>query len=302
LEVALIRSSHHISNRRSTAFTLIELLVVIAIIAILAAILFPVFAQAKAAAWKTNCLSNTKQVALGNIMYAPDYDDYFPIQNWYKFEGSIYEYHAWWGGFRYDFSVGFDQELHPEYGLLYPYMKNRAINDCPTAQADMQPAEGYVSGYGINGQVLINPVVYDADFNLLPPPPSVSQTQMDSAAETILMADNGGIYLESSGGVTIFQDPSVARPSAKRDGRARVMARHTKKANIAWSDGHAGNKSVFVPDVSVFTSSNPTLTWQTSVSKNIGDLIHPQHPFDNCEAKYGNNLCAEDYYYNVSKP
>ena len=59
------------------AFTLIELLVVIAIIAILAAILFPVFAQAKAAAKKTAALSNTKQLVLGMIMYIGDYDDVF---------------------------------------------------------------------------------------------------------------------------------------------------------------------------------------------------------------------------------
>jgi prepilin-type N-terminal cleavage/methylation domain-containing protein len=59
------------------AFTLIELLVVIAIIAILAAILFPVFAQAKLAAKGAASLSNIKQVGLGNLMYAGDYDDQF---------------------------------------------------------------------------------------------------------------------------------------------------------------------------------------------------------------------------------
>src|ERR1700743_527204 len=57
------------------AFPLIDLLVVIAIIAILAAILFPVFAQAKAAAKKTSCLSNTKQMGLSLFMYGNDYDD-----------------------------------------------------------------------------------------------------------------------------------------------------------------------------------------------------------------------------------
>jgi prepilin-type N-terminal cleavage/methylation domain-containing protein len=60
------------------AFTLIELLVVIAIIAILAAILFPVFAQAKEAAKKTSDLSNTKQIGLSAVMYAGDADDMFP--------------------------------------------------------------------------------------------------------------------------------------------------------------------------------------------------------------------------------
>jgi len=60
------------------AFTLIELLVVIAIIAILAAILFPVFAQAKAAAKKTVALSNQKQIGLGIILYTADYDDLYP--------------------------------------------------------------------------------------------------------------------------------------------------------------------------------------------------------------------------------
>ncbi len=60
---------------RNKAFTLIELLVVIAIIAILAAILFPVFAQAKVAAKSASCLSNVKQIALGALMYANDSDD-----------------------------------------------------------------------------------------------------------------------------------------------------------------------------------------------------------------------------------
>ncbi|MEJ5170225.1 MAG: DUF1559 domain-containing protein [Fimbriimonadales bacterium] len=95
---------------RKRAFTLIELLVVIAIIAILAAILFPVFAQAKAAAKKTQSLSNIKQLALAVKMYQTDYDDVYPVGC-----GS-----CWWqprdGGWT--------------YGIL-PYMKNWEILRSP---------------------------------------------------------------------------------------------------------------------------------------------------------------------------
>src|ERR1700739_382823 len=63
-------------------FTLIELLVFVAIIAILAAILFPVFAQARAKARQTVCLSNLKQLGLGELMYKQDYDEHYSFWNW----------------------------------------------------------------------------------------------------------------------------------------------------------------------------------------------------------------------------
>src|SRR5262245_17413238 len=64
--------------KRRCGFTLIELLVVIAIIAILAAILFPVFAQAREKARQATCLSNIKQIGLAAMMYVQDYDETFP--------------------------------------------------------------------------------------------------------------------------------------------------------------------------------------------------------------------------------
>jgi prepilin-type N-terminal cleavage/methylation domain-containing protein len=72
---------------RTNGFTLIELLVVIAIIAILAAILFPVFAHARAKARQTACLSNMKQLGTGLMMYAQDYDETLPLNDYRKSSG-----------------------------------------------------------------------------------------------------------------------------------------------------------------------------------------------------------------------
>src|SRR3979490_783910 len=73
---------------KKQAFTLIELLVVIAIIAILAAILFPVFAQAREKARAISCLSNMKQIGLAIGMYTQDYDEMLPLA--YSLQGGWY--------------------------------------------------------------------------------------------------------------------------------------------------------------------------------------------------------------------
>src|ERR1700722_18508397 len=92
----------------SRGFTLIELLVVIAIIAILAAILFPVFAQAREKARAISCLSNEKQVNLAILMYTEDYDETYP-------EDGIFYFYS---------GTGWSS-------LISPYVKNLQIFWCP---------------------------------------------------------------------------------------------------------------------------------------------------------------------------
>lgn len=90
----------HSSGRRSAAFTLIELLVVIAIIAILAAILFPVFAQAREKARAITCISNLKQIGTGCIMYVQDWDETYPLGYTWDSNNGV------WGGTMWTVSLG----------------------------------------------------------------------------------------------------------------------------------------------------------------------------------------------------
>lgn len=120
------------------AFTLIELLVVIAIIAILAAILFPVFAQAKEAAKKTQALSNVKQTGTAVNIYLADYDDAFPLSM--RYNSAIGEW--WWGALTAvpnGWTTAGARNVEPRrseegavvHNSLQPYMKNYGLFEAP---------------------------------------------------------------------------------------------------------------------------------------------------------------------------
>jgi prepilin-type N-terminal cleavage/methylation domain-containing protein len=106
---------------RKSAFTLIELLVVIAIIAILAAILFPVFAQARERARAASCTSNARQMGVGLMMYVQDYDETYPTA--YPIIPPI---------------NGGNRANVPLENLIEPYIKNADVWGCPSAKSEIR--------------------------------------------------------------------------------------------------------------------------------------------------------------------
>lgn len=144
------------------AFTLIELLVVIAIIAVLAAILFPVFAQAREKTRATSCLSNVKQMGIAVAMYRQDYDQINPrhrlcpdrvgdeLCSRASPTALTGPNETWWAP--YDNSIspeppnrsGVDYSTPIKGGMLQPYFKNRMIFKCPSYP---QGQVGYAMSY-----------------------------------------------------------------------------------------------------------------------------------------------------------
>jgi prepilin-type N-terminal cleavage/methylation domain-containing protein/prepilin-type processing-associated H-X9-DG protein len=207
------------------AFTLIELLVVIAIIAILAAILFPVFAQAKEAAKKTSCLSNTKQIGLGFKMYLSDNDDGFPELipgGMNNLAGQVGEPSMW-------------------MGCIQPYIKSVDIFKCADSVIT-QPDLTY-AGRAKSASIGMNSYLgayFNWYWDAILKQPSIggrytNESMVQYSAITVLLADAFDKTVNGTTPRSYWIDPGYGKGT-----RFGLSDRHSaKSSNVAFVDGHS---------------------------------------------------------------
>lgn len=265
-------------------FTLIELLVVIAIIAILAAILFPVFAQARAKARQATCVSNQKQIAIAFQTYIQDYDETFPPANftYYVNAANPTASNAWqWcldpyvkSGFQAG-QVGLQSNLSvwvcPEQSG-HINLIDKAFTATNNTVAKLQASENNTKSYVANQNYL--PLwgagstkagscgVYDRPCPVdsgTSPYASLSATnlaQIQTVAQTVLVAEGRGDTLNTSGNDTALHNPfnnpiyssfnglgGASSPDAGYLGAdwgtyVSARQRHTGGSNYLFFDGH----------------------------------------------------------------
>ena len=220
--IKLMKNIYEMFKKEKPGFTLIELLVVIAIIAILAAILFPVFAQAREKARQASCLSNTKQIGLALQLYVDDYDETFPSMG------------TW--GHTLNGYLG-QPSLNTPVGALFPYIKNKGIFCCPSAKKDGSvtlDVQAYVS-YIWNGCVFgrYGDAVDSANGGgLVFAPPTLSQ--FTHFSEITILSD---CYVASG---YIYQRPyRLGADACYNDDFTLDYKTHNGGQNHTYCDGHA---------------------------------------------------------------
>ena len=248
-----MKNISYASPRRG--FTLIELLVVIAIIAILAAILFPVFAQAREKARQSVCLSNNKQIGTAMMMYVQDYDEMFPSQS---YNGTT---NAALGGQPVDGMPVVGSGIVNSFGWNYkdrvlPYTKNQQIWLCPTNKPNgaLRTAAPNM-GYHMNGNVFT--------------PQGLSVAAMVAPANLMIMRESGQGFVFNR--AYLRPIPGLCDDTPAYETNAANFMPHSKGYNIAFGDGHAkwyrsgGAKALahFPKDEDNSVSRNPGVTYCT---------------------------------------
>lgn len=211
-------------QKYTRAFTLIELLVVITIISILAAILFPVFAQAREKARATTCLSNTKQIGVALQLYVQDYDE----RIFFRSSTSSTPYNT-----RALITVPASaSNAERWWNVLMPYLKSNQVFTCPSDAAPTPSKD-------VNGNAVINRsyIANAATENL-------TLAQVEYAAETIIIMDkwdrnNAGVAVTDS---WIEPQNGDFDPDNGPGSQARMFKagnRHQGRVNCVMFDGHA---------------------------------------------------------------
>jgi prepilin-type N-terminal cleavage/methylation domain-containing protein/prepilin-type processing-associated H-X9-DG protein len=261
---------------KNRGFTLVELLVVIAIIAILAAILFPVFAQAREKARTISCLSNVKQLNLACLQYLQDYDETFP-QSVYALTGNLTTLPN--GEKIVIVTPGSGQTIGTLFDPMIPYMKNVDILTCSSQRPGIDFAT-IVQRIGLRLSPTFRYSSYAPNFALF----------QDPALPPSLGADDPVIPLaavDDTVSTTMFYDSRYDAPGAvRKDGCTTLGAglvfgwdnfpgdsRHSDGFNIGFVDGHAKfyNKKGKIPGASpTGTTTVPTYTLPCDVSGIVG--------------------------------
>lgn len=238
------REGGFLVSGKVNGFTLIELLVVIAIIAILAAILFPVFAQARGKARQASCTSNQKQILLAILSYAQDYDEQLPPGNVPGPSGN----------------TGYQNLVEPYVKAGFPQGsqigKSLSVFVCPDFSAtDNGPANQSrpSSSYAVNRALM--------PANAYWPASPVPLARIQFAAQTVLLAEGQGYRYFTDGNDTGIGDSRASGQPVTSNIRtlfdanasyAIARARHNGGSNHGFSDGHvkwfrAPNRSYITP-------------------------------------------------------
>jgi len=196
-------------STRSKGFTLIELLVVIAIIAILAAILFPVFAQAREKARQISCASNEKQLGLAFIQYIQDNDEYYPSGTQYPNPeigpNPTTPHNQGNGTQNWDQGAGWSSQI-------YQYAKSTGLYHCP----DDSTSTNTATTYGV-----LVPVSYFFNSNLVSPPPGyigaggtivatgANNASLSAPAVTVVIGEDTGIINDVTNNATYTPHDAV---------------------------------------------------------------------------------------------
>lgn len=218
------------------AFTLIELLVVIAIIAILAAILFPVFAQAKDAAKKTVTISNAKQMGTAFIVYSTDNDDTFPLSMGISASTGRWRFNTfmpfpsgWFNDGGWSSASGMAQSASHWANSTFPYLKSAGICEVSGAQVAQAAATDF------SYPQLKQPYAMGLTMNGL----------MNNFSTTAVSAPSSGVLLWSGFGKLNFTGRALTSPNLWCDNPTGGPCRFASDAapQSGWNTGSNGDPS-----------------------------------------------------------